>query len=69
VWQAFGVPMSWRKRQGLIVGKRCGTTENIGPAARQRWSNGLQRVRHRRQCKRWCKQLHTSQVANCDKMV
>ena len=36
VWQAFGVPMSWRKRQGLIVGKRCGTTENIGPAARQR---------------------------------
>ena len=45
VWQAFGVPMSWRKRQGLIVGKRCGTTENIGPAARQRWSNRLHQVK------------------------
>jgi hypothetical protein len=41
VWQTFGVPMSWRKRQGLIVDKRCGTTENIGPAARHRWSNRL----------------------------
>ena len=36
--------MSWRKRQGLIVGKRCGTTENIGPAARERWRNPLQQV-------------------------
>ena len=45
VWQAFGVPMSWRKRQGLIVGKRCGTTQNIGPAARQRWRNRLQQVK------------------------
>jgi hypothetical protein len=34
VWNAFGLPRRWRKRQGLIVGKRCGTTENIGPAAR-----------------------------------
>ncbi len=45
VWQAFGVPMSWRKRQGLIAGKRCGTTENIGPAARHRWRNRLHRVK------------------------
>ena len=45
VWQAFGVPMSWRKRQGLIVGKRCGTTQNIGPAARQRWRNRLRQVK------------------------
>ena len=44
VWQAFAVPMSWRKRQGLIAGKRCGTTENIGPAARQRWRNRLQQA-------------------------
>jgi hypothetical protein len=36
VWSNFGVPRLWRKRQGLIVGKRCGTTENIGPAARRR---------------------------------
>ena len=39
VWSAFGIPPSWRKRQGLTVGKRCGTTENIGSAARHRWSN------------------------------
>ena len=40
VWQAFGIPLSWRKRQGLIVGKRCGTTENIGPAAFDRRKEG-----------------------------
>jgi hypothetical protein len=34
VWRRFGVPHSWRKPQGLIFGKRCGTTQNIGPAAR-----------------------------------
>jgi hypothetical protein len=33
------------KRQGLIVGKRCGTTQNIGPAARERWQNGLHQVK------------------------
>ena len=44
VWQAFGVPMSWRKPQGLIVGKRCGSTENIGPAARERCRNRLHQV-------------------------
>jgi hypothetical protein len=44
VWKAFGVPKSWRKGQGLIAGKRCGTTENVGPAARQRWRNRLQQV-------------------------
>jgi hypothetical protein len=39
VWNAFGVPRSRRTPQGLMAGKRCGTTENIGPAARQRWRN------------------------------
>jgi hypothetical protein len=34
VWRRFGVPQLWRKPQGLIQGKRCGVTENIGPAAR-----------------------------------
>jgi hypothetical protein len=34
VWLKFGVPKLWRKPQGLIQGKRCGVTENIGPAAR-----------------------------------
>jgi hypothetical protein len=34
VWRTFGVPMSWRSAQGIIQGKRCGTTENIGRAAR-----------------------------------
>jgi hypothetical protein len=36
VWRRFGVPRCWRKPQGLIHGKRCGTTENIGPTARRR---------------------------------
>ena len=35
VWRRFGVPRRWRKPQGCIHAKRCGTTENIGPAARQ----------------------------------
>lgn len=37
VWRKFGVPSCWRKPQGLIHGKRCGVTENIGAAARKRW--------------------------------
>ena len=36
VWRKFAVPKLWRKPQGIIHGKRCGTTENIGPAARRR---------------------------------
>jgi hypothetical protein len=38
VWRRFGVPSCWRKPQGLIHGKRCGTTENIGAAARRHWT-------------------------------
>ncbi len=34
VWRQFAVPRHWRKPQGFIHGKRCGTTENIGPTAR-----------------------------------
>jgi hypothetical protein len=41
VWRRFGVPHSWRKPQGVISAKRCGTTQNIGPAAR-----GRGRTRH-----------------------
>jgi hypothetical protein len=37
VWRKFGVPSIWRGPQGLILGKRCGVTENIGAAARKRW--------------------------------
>jgi len=36
VWRRFGVPRRWRRPQRLIQGKRCGITENIGPAARVR---------------------------------
>jgi len=35
VWRRFD--RCWRKAQGIIHGKHCGTTENIGPAARRRW--------------------------------
>jgi hypothetical protein len=34
VWREFRVPRRWRKPQGFIHGKRCGTTENIGRARR-----------------------------------
>jgi hypothetical protein len=38
VWEAFGLPDRWRSRlgEGVIEGKRCGVTQNIGPAARNR---------------------------------
>lgn len=38
VWDAFALPVKWRSRlgEGLIEGKRCGVTQNIGPAARAR---------------------------------
>jgi hypothetical protein len=49
VWRRFGVPRRWRKSQGLVHGKRCGFTENIGPTARKRWrENGLKRRRQYR---------------------
>jgi hypothetical protein len=35
VWQRFRVPPKWRKPQGLIHGKRCGTTQNIGASAQK----------------------------------
>jgi hypothetical protein len=35
VRRKFAVPRCWRKPQGLIHGKRCGTTQNIGPSARR----------------------------------
>jgi hypothetical protein len=40
VWRRFGVRRLWRRPQGLIFGKRYGTTQNIGPAARARWRSG-----------------------------
>lgn len=38
-WREWHVPERWQSRrgEGVIEGKRCGTTENIGPAARRRW--------------------------------
>jgi hypothetical protein len=38
VWKRFGLRQEHRRLQGIIQGKRCGTTENIGPAARRRWN-------------------------------
>ena len=34
VWKRFKIRKDWRQPQGIIHGKRCGTTENIGRAAR-----------------------------------
>jgi hypothetical protein len=37
VWKRFRLRKEQRRLQGIIQGKRCGATENIGPAARKRW--------------------------------
>jgi hypothetical protein len=36
VWKLFRLRKEHRRLQGIIHGKRCGTTQNIGPAARRR---------------------------------
>lgn len=35
VWKRFRIRRRWRQSQGIIDGKRCGTTQNLGPAARR----------------------------------
>jgi hypothetical protein len=36
VWKLFPrIRKGWRRPQGLIFGKRCGTTQNLGPAPRR----------------------------------
>lgn len=39
VWRQFRIRKEWRESQGVILGKRCGTTENIGRALRRRWAS------------------------------
>ena len=34
VWKLFRLRKEHRRLQGIIFGKRCGVTQNIGPAAR-----------------------------------
>ena len=36
VWRHFRLRREHRRLQGIIHGKRCGTTQNLGPAARRR---------------------------------
>jgi len=36
-WKRFRLRKEHRRLQGIIQGKRCGVTENIGAAARTRW--------------------------------
>jgi hypothetical protein len=36
VWEKFKIRKEWRQSQGIIYGKRCGTTQNIGSAARRK---------------------------------
>ena len=36
VWDHFRIRKEWRKSQGIVQGKRCGTTQNIGRAARRK---------------------------------
>jgi len=37
VWRQYRVKRKWRNSQGVIFGKRCGATANIGPKSRERW--------------------------------
>ena len=37
VWDHFSIKKEWRKSQGILYGKRCGTSENIGVAWRAHW--------------------------------
>jgi len=39
VWDRYSSPDKWRSKrgEGVIDGKRCGTTQNIGAKARERW--------------------------------
>jgi hypothetical protein len=39
VWKHFRLRKEHRRLQGIIYGKRCGVTENIGPAARKQGSS------------------------------
>ena len=43
IWKRFRLRNKHRRLQGLICGKRCGVTENIGLAARKRWSESRER--------------------------
>jgi hypothetical protein len=43
VWKLFRLRKEHRRLQGIIHGKRCGTTQNIGPAARLRGADRGQR--------------------------
>jgi hypothetical protein len=36
VWRLFRIKKKWREAQGVIYGKRCGVSQNLGPAARLR---------------------------------
>jgi len=41
VWKLFRLRKEHRRLQGIIFGKRCGVTQNIGRAARVLWHNRL----------------------------
>jgi len=45
VWKLFRLRKEHRRSQGIIFGKRCGTTQNIGPAARRRYAVAQERLR------------------------
>ena len=43
IWRHFQLRKDHHRLQGLIIGKRCGITENIAPAARERWEQESER--------------------------
>ena len=46
VWRLFRIKKKWREAQGVIHGKRCGTSQNLGPAARLRACQANNRAVH-----------------------
>jgi hypothetical protein len=38
VWKQFRLRREHRRLKGFIIGKRCGTTENLGPKAHKQFN-------------------------------
>jgi hypothetical protein len=52
VWDEFHLPNRWQSKlgEGLIEGKRCGVTQNIGPTTRARYLNQRKCIAQKRGC-------------------
>jgi hypothetical protein len=66
--QRFRLRKEHRRPQGVIEGKRCGTTKNLGPAARQRAVSGHQGVKCGSVAADSCQSFGCAQLAAFNKL-